>query len=861
MRKLAIIVLLASLFAFGCSGGSVVTPYTDSGDAIGVTTESNSSHNLWGLWQFTADPDAGTLDYVQLRTGEMHLNALPFLEPPMGVNLTVESLHLSGANLDVTIGLRHPFTGLDQFTGFDVCGIFISHGSVSSFEDSDIVLTGETDTRMLNADGGTRWWNPAEFPVNPGNIKGYTDGLYGTPDSVADFNCTVNGYKYYCDELGAEDSILSIDPIGRGVFSAGVKNVRTYKIRLDSGLVFNYAVDACWRYPTGSKPWNVPDDFPQGANRPEAWAVSITELTNTLYNDGVSSGGDLALRIDVYDWFDADLNTVKVESPMNFPSVTSLTPVGGGDGFATYLVEIFGVTPPQYEINLLITVTCEASGYGGLLPGKDISAYFRYNTQVSISPPMPAGWARSWGGTFDRSFGVAADPDGNSYTVGYFESFDTVDFDPGDGEDLRSSNGGQDICVSKFDTYGNFCWARTWGGSSDDEAQSVCVGFDGSIYIAGSFRGAVDFDTGSGVDTHTASGGEDSFLSKFDPDGNFIWARSWGGADSHYSGSHYQSHPYFGDCAFGVDVDESGNIYVAGCGFDGVGFSYVRKYTPDGIDQWERKWGDSDFDKAFDVAVFGADEIYVVGRFDGIVDFDPGTGTVNLTAHDAHDSYLAKYNAAGEFQWARGWGGTDKYTGYSDPTTYYSDGAYGVDVDTSGKIFVVGEFYGTTDFDPGPGTTSHTALDTYGYGDAYMTVFNQVGEFQWVRVWGGEHFQKAYGIGIGASGTIYVAGRFYNTVDFDTSGGVEEHTSSGDCDIYLSKFDTSGNWYWVRCYGGTSYDIGMSAAIDADDNAYMAGFFDSTVDFDPGPDVDNHTNSYGEDIFVTKLLPNGFWEP
>ncbi len=121
---------------------------------------AESSHITWGMWQFIADPAAQTLDVVQLRGVDMHLNALPFLEPPPLVNLTLESLKFNGNIIEADIGLRHPFLGLNEFTGFDVCGTLITNGNVTGFDNSDIVMAGDGDTRLLNptgsADGGTR---------------------------------------------------------------------------------------------------------------------------------------------------------------------------------------------------------------------------------------------------------------------------------------------------------------------------------------------------------------------------------------------------------------------------------------------------------------------------------------------------------------------------------------------------------------------------------------------------------------------------------------------------------------------------------------------------------------------------------
>ena len=349
-----------------------------------------SSHQLWGLWQFIADPARETLDVVPLRMGEMHINALPFLEPPALVNLTLESLKFNGNIIDADIGLRHPFLGLSEFTGFDVCGVLISNGSVTGFEDPDLRMAGVNNTQLLNPDGWTRWWNPAEFPIG-NTMFNYKDGLLGTPDSIAGYNSTLNAYKLFCDELTDPAAPISdVDMKSRCVFSAGQKNIRHYTIKIGiTGLIFNYAIDANWQFPDGPAPWAVPDDFGPNANRVEAWNMSITELDNTLWNDGTDKGGDLSLLIDVWDHYNAGLNTVKVESAGNFISASSATPVTGGEGYSTYQVDITDATPGPGSIGLFITIESEAVDYQDLLPGKTVSSYFKHSVPVSSENPQP----------------------------------------------------------------------------------------------------------------------------------------------------------------------------------------------------------------------------------------------------------------------------------------------------------------------------------------------------------------------------------------------------------------------------------------------------------------------------------------
>ena len=379
LSSLVIIIMLAGLLGCSSSGGESVIPPSENK----ISAANGESHFPWGLWQFTADPSEGTLDVVQLRTGNFHLNAMPFLEPPPLLNLTLETLKFNGNIIETDIGLRHPFLGLTEFTGFDVCGIFITNGSVTGFGDPDLRMAGEGDTRLLNPDGYSRWWNPTEFP-HGSTMFSYKDGLLGAPDSSADFNSTLNAYKYFCDDLtGPNDPLDKITLPKRGMFSPGQKNIRHYTIDMGSMLIFNYAVDANWVFPSGQAPWHAPDDFAPEANRPEPYRIEVTETDNTLWNDGTGSGGNLSLSIDVYDWFNAGLNKVKVDSPGNFDPVLSSTPVGGGDGFSTYQIDITDAGPASGSIDLLITVESEVVGYQDMLPGKPVSAYFVRTSQVS----------------------------------------------------------------------------------------------------------------------------------------------------------------------------------------------------------------------------------------------------------------------------------------------------------------------------------------------------------------------------------------------------------------------------------------------------------------------------------------------
>jgi hypothetical protein len=498
---LPILISLAILIA-GCSGGGSGIPITPDNVAGNLTAQTDtnavspdSSHRmLWGLWRFSADPDAGTLDVTPLRTGAFHANVLPFLEPPAGAKLKVANISFDDLVCDVDVYLTHPFPGLSQFTGFDVTGIFISSGTKIGFEKPYIVMPGPGDTRLLNADGYTRWWNPVEFP-HTAKILGYVDGLLGRPDSVAHYTSTLNGYKVFGDALGADDDYMTVyNPLSKVVFANGETNARHYTIDFQGGVIFNYAVDANWEPPSGDPPYS-PDDFPPEAERTEAWAVLVTEIENTLWNNGGGDvGGDLSLEIDVWDHHNAGLNALWADSPGSFDPVAVVDPVGGGEGYSTYMVEIHDATPSYEEIEILIGIESESEGYWDVLPGEKETAYFTYTAEVGASPMFGPTAVMEATTPTDISVGQTVSFDASASTgtppLAFEWDFDGDDVYGGSGDVYE---GDPETPTHQFDQIGTFSVtvkvSNDWGEDISDAVQ-VHVGLDpDDTYVDGDYTG------------------------------------------------------------------------------------------------------------------------------------------------------------------------------------------------------------------------------------------------------------------------------------------------------------------------------------------------------------------------------------
>ena len=459
------------------------------------------------------------------------------------------------------------------------------------------------------------------------------------------------------------------------------------------------------------------------------------------------------------------------------------------------------------------------------------------------------GWAKTWGGNFwDYGHDVTADGSGNIYVTGWYG--DVVDFDPGPGEDWHTSVG-VDAFLSKFDSQGAFLWAKTWGGGSWDWSHGVRVDNLGNVYVTGHFSYTVDFDPGPGEDWHISNGDSDVFLSKFDSSGNFIWAKTWGGN--------------LWDYGIGVATDGSGNIYVTGMFGETVDFDpgpgedwhtstvggddvFLSKFDSSGNFIWAKTWDGSIgigmvLEGDGGVATDGSGSVFVAGTFYGTVDFDPGPGEDwHTTVGGGADAFLSKFDSNGNFIWAKTWGGGSDY-----------DHGIGVATDSSGNIYVTGMFGETVDFDPGPGEDWHTAVSGV---DAFLSKFDSSGAFLWAKTWGGNNSDIGYGVATDGSDNIYVVGVFSGTVDFDPGPGEDWHT---DGDAFLSKFDSSGAFIWAKTWGGTMHIWGDGVAVDSSGNSYVTGAFGGTVDFDPSSNEDWHASNGDFDAFLSKFLPDGSW--
>ena len=387
-------------------------------------------------------------------------------------------------------------------------------------------------------------------------------------------------------------------------------------------------------------------------------------------------------------------------------------------------------------------------------------------------------WAKSMTGTGGSSTGmaIAVDASGNVYTTGWFNT-STVDFNPGVPVYTLTSNGLEDIYVSKLDASGNFVWAKSFGSTGAEYVYDLKLDGSNNVIVTGEFRNTCDFDPGASVTNLTSAGGADIFINKLDAAGNFVWANSIGDAPNEQSRSvcvDASGNVFFtGSFSGTVDFDPSVSTYTLSSGPVGSSSYFICKLNSSGSFLWAKNGNASTGAGGFSIVLDNVGNIFTAGKFIGTVDFDPGVSVNNLTSIPGQwDVFVQKLDPSGNYLWV-------KQINYT--STYIDD----IDVDATGNIYLAGVFSNTIDVDPSASVYNLSA--TGASQDICIVKWNSSGNFLWARNCDGASTATAYSMDLDAFNNIYITGLFDNTVDFDPNAPVFNLTSNGLYDAYILK--------------------------------------------------------------------------
>lgn len=448
----------------------------------------------------------------------------------------------------------------------------------------------------------------------------------------------------------------------------------------------------------------------------------------------------------------------------------------------------------------------------------------------SYSQSFNWDWANTATGTYrDEASSVATDGLGNTYVTGYFLS-STITF-----ESITLTNAGPegswDLFLVKYDKYGNVLWAKSAGGLGFDVSNSITIDSLGYVYITGYFMSAtIGFDSIYLIN----NGWDDIFLTKYDPDGNAIWAISAGGIRD--------------DIANAVTVDNLNNVYFTGkygspiiyFGSDSlINTNYpfpsddifFAKYDSNGNLNWIKNIGGSNNDAAMSIATDMNRNIYLAGTFKSASLYFESDSLTNF--NNKSDYFLIKYNEMGNIDWSLSGGGSD------------NDTATSVITDKLGNIYLGGSFKSQIFYFDG-GSFLNTNEEPYST-DIFILKINNAGELVWAKQIGGLYDEFLTSLGNGNSEDITVTGVF-DSQEFVFQS--DTLPNMGYNDIFILNLNENGNTNWVTSIGDQYSEYAHSVFVDQNNNVYVSGFFTSpSLSFDSTILLNNAISS----LFVAKL--------
>ncbi len=276
-------------------------------------------------------------------------------------------------------------------------------------------------------------------------------------------------------------------------------------------------------------------------------------------------------------------------------------------------------------------------------------------------------WAVKAGGSMnDYGYGLAFDGSNSIYMVGNFEGTGTF------GSNSISSAGWGDIVVAKYDiSNGNCTWAVKGGGNGNDNGKGIYYGA-GNIYVTGYFRNTGTFGA---LPALSATGLDEMFAAKLDPNGTWLWAVKGGGP--------------MNDAGLAVTADAGGTCFVTGY-YDGSGTFgtasltsqgsqdiFISKYNANGVFQMAKSHGGWANDKGFGILIDLNGDIILAGEFEGTATFDLNT----IQVLGISDFYVARCNAMnGNSDWVVKGGAEDE------------DKLYGMSKDAANDIYITGYY-------------------------------------------------------------------------------------------------------------------------------------------------------------------------
>ena len=377
----------------------------------------------------------------------------------------------------------------------------------------------------------------------------------------------------------------------------------------------------------------------------------------------------------------------------------------------------------------------------------------------------------------------------------------------------------------------NWQWVEQFGTMQSETVDAMQTDGAGNIYLSGKFKDSFDW----GANSLQSIGKDDVYLTKLDAQGNVVWAKKGGSEES--------------DESIALALDAAANIYQTGhywfeADFDAIHLEstpgsraiYLMKYDNSGNVLWGKSINGTAAKTVSSLATDSAGNIYLSGSFKGELILDG----LSITASDQGDIFVAKFNAAGQLDWAK------------QVAASFSIKAHTIAVAQNDDVLVAGQFIGEINF------AGDQFVNITGDNDVFLLKYSNTGTPIWARKAGGVHEDDCSQIQSDASGNIYLTGTFVGVMELSPT--VQIQTQGFNNNFYLLKYDPNGNILWARSLGGTAND-GAEDMIVNESLIVVSGYFTEAMTID-GINVTSNENfgdgfiaAFDLDGIARKILP------